>query len=154
MIEVNQSNDKSTVPLIEDNMKSFGPNNQKNENIDMNEPRENNDSNIIINNKEEIPNPFSNKEEILKKVEDINKNNKDIQIIPLCIQKGKEKKYLLVPKSMTLKEILFINFKYDDSQKITLYYNQEEVSISETIEKLNIRPLSYINENPYRKNNY
>ena len=163
---------KSTVSLIFDNTNisqnnniSNNSDNLKNDikkvkpkkikrNIDINaDPMEiKNDSinNSRLINKEELENSnkFSNENSILNIVNDINKTFKDIQIIPLHIQKGNEKKYLLVKKNMTLKDILFINFKFIDVEKTTFYIGKKKVCMDKTIGNQNIEPLSFIRDYP------
>ena len=163
---------KSTVSLIFDNTNisqnnniSNNSDNLKNDikkvkpkkikrNIDINaDPMEiKNDSinNSRLINKEELENSnkFSNENSILNIVNDINKTFKDIQIIPLHIQKGNEKKYLLVKKNMTLKDILFINFKVIDVEKTTFYIGKKKVCMDKTIGNQNIEPLSFIRDYP------
>ena len=85
---------------------------------------------------------------ILNLTSDINKNIKGFQIIPLHIQKGKEKKFLLVKTNMTLKEILFINFQVSNCEKINFYNGNDKISLDKTIEEQKITPLSLIRDYP------
>ncbi len=105
-------------------------------------------SNNRIETKFENSNLFPKKNEIDNIVENINKNIKKFQIIPLHIQKGEEKKNLLVKTNMTLKEVLFINFKVSDYQDINFYIDSKNVSMDETIENQKIKPFSIIKDYP------
>ena len=67
-------------------------------------------------------------------------------MIPLYIKKGSDKKFLLVKKGMTLKDILFINFKEDNVGKKNFYIGKNLVNENETIEQQNIAPLSLITD--------
>ena len=169
-------NMKSTIDLMEQNYKNSINNDNKkvNGNIDINrnyeeEPIiENKRENIDINaetkstdyyNKyyphnrfdeegEKLGNFTQNSDEnkILNICGDINNKIKKFQIIPLYIQKEGEKKFLLVKKNMTLREILFINFKVEDAHNYEFYNGKSIVNMDETIEDQNITPLSNITD--------
>ena len=49
---------------------------------------------------------------------------------------------------MTLKDILFINFKVIDVEKTTFYIGKKKVCMDKTIENQNIEPLSFIRDYP------
>ena len=169
-------NMKSTIDLIDQNYKNSNNNDNKkvNGNIDINrnyeeEPIiENKRGNIDINaepkskdnyNKYNPHNRFdedekklgnstlnSDENKILNICGDINNKIKKFQIIPLYIQKNGVKKFLLVKKNMTLREILFINFKVEDAENYEFYNGKSIVNMDETIEDQNIIPLSNITD--------
>ena len=173
MLENHKDNIKSTIDLIDENDKiDINKNKKENGNIDINRNYEeepiNKKKNIDINaepttyeknsiktayksldeNVEESINytPSSNEKKILNICEDINNKIKKFQMIPLYIQKGSDKKFLLVKKGMTLKDILFINFKEDNVGKKNFYIGKNLVNENETIEQQNIAPLSLITD--------
>ena len=166
---------KSTIDLITENNKIDNNKDRKEEgNIDINrnyeeEPIKSKKKNIDMNaeptkednyytykgtyngldennGKIRNSNPSSNEKKVLDIVEDINNHINEFQMIPLYIQKGNEEKFLLVKKNMTLKEIIFINFKEDDADNYTFYNGKNIVNKDKTIEELNITPLSHITD--------
>ena len=121
----------------------------KKRNIDINaEPTKNGNNNIYNSLEKEQNLRNSNENKILNIMNDINNKIKVFQIIPLYIQKGNEKKFLLVKKNMTLREIIFINFKDNDAENYSFYNGGKRIDINENIEKLNIAPLSHITNYP------
>ena len=157
----------STIGLIAENDK-YDKNKDKKENgnIDINrnyeeEPVKSKKRNIDINaepyngleKEQNLGNTYtSNEIKILNIMNDINNKIKEFQVIPLYIQKGNEKKFLLVKKNMTLREIIFINFKDNDAENYTFYNGVKRIDINEKIEKLNIAPLSHITNYPETDN--
>ena len=153
----------STIKLIFENDKNDNNKDKKEDgNIDINrnyeeEPVKSKKRNIDINaepyngleKEQNLGNTYtSNEIKILNIMNDINNKIKEFQVIPLYIQKGNEKKFLLVKKNMTLREILFINFKENDVENYTFYNGGKRISINENIENLNISPLSHITDHP------
>ena len=171
MFEQNDNNLKSTLELmydkrndnIIDNKDRRDENgnidnnyNYKKRNVDVNDETKQgsyNTNDSQYENEKKLPKSHLftnqvNKDKILDITNDINKNIKGFQIIPLHIQKGKEKKFLLVKTNMTLKEILFINFQDSNCENITFYNGNDKIILDKTIEDQNITPLSLIRDYP------